>query len=60
MHMNLGVYFTMPNYKIFLYKKYFNEFYNNILDFGMHVDELIGKSNIKLCVENTGICFINI
>lgn len=55
MHMNLGVYFTMPNYKIYLYEMYFNEFYNSILNFGVHVDELIGKNNIKLCVENTGI-----
>lgn len=55
MHMNLGVYFTMPDYKIYLYEMYFNEFYNSILDFGVQVDELIGKNNIKICVENTGI-----
>ncbi|EYE87168.1 hypothetical protein Q428_14860 [Fervidicella metallireducens AeB] len=54
-HMNLGVYFKMPDYKIYLYEKYFNEFYNSILNFRMLVEEWIGDSNIKISIENTGI-----
>ena len=55
MHMNLGVYFTLPNYKVYLYEKYFNEFYKSILDFGSQVEKFIGNSNVKISIENTGI-----
>lgn len=54
-HMNLGIYFKMPHYKIYLYEKYFNEFYNSILNFRMLVEEWIGDSSIKISIENTGI-----
>jgi sugar phosphate isomerase/epimerase len=55
MHMNLGVHFKMPDYRIYLYEKYFNEFYNNVLAFKMFASDWIEDSNIKISVENTGI-----
>lgn len=55
MHMHLGVYFTMPDEKIYLYEKYYNDFYNSILKFGNFADKLINKSNVKISIENTGI-----
>lgn len=55
MHMNSGVYFTMPDSKIYLYRKYFDDFYKSVLDFGAYADEIIGGDNISLCIENTGI-----
>lgn len=55
MHMNLGVYFTMPNYKIYLYEKYREEYLKCIAEFGNLVDEWIGTSNVKVAIENTGI-----
>jgi len=54
-HMNLGVYFTMPESKIYLYRKYFNDYINNIKKFGAYSDELLRETDIKLCIENTGI-----
>jgi sugar phosphate isomerase/epimerase len=55
MHMNLGVYFTMPNYKIYLYGKYRKHYLDSMAEFCDFVDSWIGESTINISIENTGI-----
>ena len=54
MHLNKGVYFTLPQKKIYLFEKY-NEHYtkcaNNFLDFCE--ENLSNNSTTKICIENT-------
>jgi sugar phosphate isomerase/epimerase len=55
MHMNTGVYFTLPSRKIYMYDKYFYEYIDAVKTFGVYANELLNTYDIKLCVENTGI-----
>lgn len=55
MHMNTGVYFTLPDQKIYLFDKYINDYINSISSFGDLVNRLIGNENICVSIENTGI-----
>lgn len=55
MHMNMGVYFTMPKEKIHLHKKYLKEYIDNINRFGIYSYDLLKNNDICLCIENTGI-----
>lgn len=53
MHMNSGVYFTLPDRKVYLFEKY-REFYiekiNHFIDM---CSAQIGSENLKICIENT-------
>lgn len=53
MHMNGGVYFTLPNEKIFLYEKYFDEYIKAIKVFRDCCEEYLKNSDIHICIENT-------
>jgi len=55
MHMNVGVYFTLPNKKIYLYEKYFDEYVRRIREFANYAGQLLKGSSIKIAIENTGI-----
>lgn len=55
MHMNMGVYFTLPEQKIFLYSRYFDDYIAKIKSFGAYTYELYNETGVKLCIENTGI-----
>lgn len=55
MHMNMGIYFTLPTERIYLYEKYQSSYMKKISIFGDLVEELLKGSNIKLSIENTGI-----
>ena len=52
MHMDKGVYFTLPNEKIYLFEKYRDIYLNNLIKFRNLCEEKIGESNIKICIEN--------
>ena len=54
MHMAKGVYFTLPDRKVYLFDKYRDLYLQNLTAFRKITDETIGGSNIKLCVENGG------
>lgn len=54
MHMNQGVYFTLPDQKIYLYKKYKNVYLKRMKEFSNQCMQWIGESNIHICLENTG------
>lgn len=53
MHMDKGVYFTLPNKKIYLFEKYRDIYLNNLIKFRNLCEKEIGKSNIKICIENS-------
>lgn len=53
MHFNEGVYFTLPNEKVYLFKEYPEEYRKNLTAFRDICTAAIGDKNIKICVENT-------
>jgi hypothetical protein len=55
MHMNKGVYFTLPAKKVYLFEDNKNFFNDKTEEFGSMVDELLKNSDIKIHLENTGI-----
>ena len=52
MHMAMGVYFTLPDRKVFLFQQYREEYQKNLLLFRDACEAAIGDSGIKICVEN--------
>lgn len=56
MHMNAGVYFTLPEKRIYLYDKYFDQYMEKIAGFKELVGKSLSNSGIILTIENTGIC----
>lgn len=53
MHMNKGVYFTLPDKRIYLFEKYNANYMSDIEDFKELCDEAVGNSDIKISIENT-------
>jgi len=53
MHMNKGVYFTLPDQKIFLFDKYRDTYLKNIQYFRTMCETLIGGDNVNISIENT-------
>lgn len=53
MHFNEGVYFTLPDKKVYLYKKYYENYIKKLTDFCGICTAAIGDKNIRLCIENT-------
>jgi len=53
MHMCVGVYFTMPNEKIYLFNKYIDTYLGSLKCFRDKCEKAIGGRNIKICIENT-------
>ena len=52
MHLSLGVYFTMPTEKVYLFEKYKEQYLKTIYDFRAMCENAIGDANIKICIEN--------
>jgi sugar phosphate isomerase/epimerase len=55
MHLNQGVYFKLPDKKIYLYEKYCDDYLRRIREFATYSGQLLKGSSIKLAIENTGI-----
>lgn len=53
MHMARGVYFTLPDKKVYLFEKYKDIYLENLIKFRDLCEEKIGDSNIKICIENS-------
>lgn len=53
MHMAQGVYFTLPDRKVYLFDEYKEEYMNNLKKFRDICTKEIGSSNVKICIENT-------
>lgn len=52
MHMPLGVYFTLPRGKVFLFGEYRERFFEEMRTFREDCERAIGDSGIRICVEN--------
>lgn len=53
MHMNHGVYFTLPDRKVELFAVYQQEYRNAWKRFRRMCEEEIGDADIRICIENT-------
>lgn len=52
MHMAKGVYFTLPDRKVYLFSEYKEQYLKSITDFRGICEEVIGDSDIMICIEN--------
>ncbi|MBQ7802185.1 MAG: sugar phosphate isomerase/epimerase [Oscillospiraceae bacterium] len=52
MHMAMGVYFTLPEGKVFLFERYREEYRENLAVFRDACERAAGGSGIRICVEN--------
>lgn len=52
MHMSNGVYFTLPNEKIYLFNQYKEIYLAKLKEFSDMCKIAIGDSDIKICIEN--------
>jgi sugar phosphate isomerase/epimerase len=55
MHMSTGAYFTMPAQRIYLFESYKEAYLKHIATFRERVADAIGKADICLAIENTGV-----
>ena len=55
MHMNAGVYFTLPEKKVYLFEKEPEKYLEYTEDFMNIISELLKDTDIKIYIENTGI-----
>lgn len=53
MHLSRGVYFTLPDRRVYLFAENETQYLQSIRTFRELATELIGDSGIKLCVENS-------
>ncbi|MDL2287038.1 sugar phosphate isomerase/epimerase [Eubacteriales bacterium OttesenSCG-928-G02] len=54
MHLNSGVWFTLPDKKVFLFDEYEQEYIRKLTAFRDVCTVAIGNADIKICVENCG------
>ena len=52
MHMAKGVYFTLPDRKVFLFSEYKEQYIKSIVGFRNMCENAIGENDIKICIEN--------
>ncbi len=52
MHMVQGVYFTLPEGKVYLFEKFCREYRDNMLRFRDACHRAVGDSGVKVCIEN--------
>ncbi len=55
MHMNKGVYFTLPEEKVYLFKKNIENYLDSTKNFASIISNELNGTNIKIHIENTGI-----
>ncbi len=52
MHLSKGVYFTLPEQRVFLFDTYKEQYLNSMTVFRDVCEQAIGKSDITVCIEN--------
>ena len=52
MHLTRGVYFTLPNRKVYLFDEYRRQYLKSIAGFRDLCERLIGNADIRICIEN--------
>ena len=53
MHLSRGVYFTMPDRRIFLFDTYRDRYLESMRRFRDRCEAEIGGENVKICIENS-------
>lgn len=53
MHLSKGVYFTMPDTKVYLYERYNDKYQQSMARFRDICEQTIGNKDIRICIENT-------
>lgn len=53
MHMNHGVYFTLPEQKVYLFEKFAADYKESWKKFRAICEKAIDYADIKICIENT-------
>ncbi len=59
LHLIPGIIFTLPSEKIYIYDSFIDEYLTYVKEFKTKVDEVIGDSGIKVCIENTPVSYLN-
>ena len=54
MHLHSGVWFTLPDKKVFLFDEYEQEYIRKLTTFRDACAAAVGDADIKICVENCG------
>jgi len=54
MHLHAGVWFTLPDRKVFLFDEYESDYMRRLIQFRDACMGAIGTADMKICVENTG------
>lgn len=54
LHLNPGVYFTLPDRKVWVYDRYVEEYISALNDSFSRLSSLASGLGMKICVENTG------
>lgn len=52
MHMPLGVYFTLPDRKVYLFEQYRQRYLQSMAEFRDACTAAVGDSGVRICVEN--------
>lgn len=52
MHLSRGVYFTLPEGRIYLFSEYRERYLKSVADFRKLCEDSIGDSDVTVCVEN--------
>lgn len=52
MHMARGVYFTLPDRKVYLFSEYKEQYLKSITEFRDMCENMVGDADIKICIEN--------
>lgn len=53
MHLSKGVYFTLPDKKVYLFEQYKENYLDSIVSFRNAVENKLKNTDIKICIENT-------
>lgn len=52
MHLSCGVYFTLPDSKIYLFSAYEDQYLKSMADFRAMCENVTGNSDTMICIEN--------
>ena len=55
MHMNEGIYFTLPGEKRYIFEEDKERYKDVTQEFGEKIEKVLKNTDVKLCIENTGI-----
>jgi sugar phosphate isomerase/epimerase len=54
LHLNPGIYFTLPDKKVWVYERYLDQYISALRDSLLRLSNEAADHDIKICLENTG------